>query len=112
MAAKTDTQALLLRNAEYWQIDSLDISMGSEGLTGGVVRLEPAPQQVPKVSSTPKDSSQPTTKATQVVKIYPFESGAGKKAEGLKFGGESKAEREEASRRIMKMYSNGILDGH
>ena len=90
---------------------ALCASMGSEGLVGGVVRLEPAPQQVSKVSSTPKDSSQPTTKATQVVKIYPFESGAGKKAEGLKFGGESKAEREEASRRIMKMYSNGILDG-
>ncbi|KAE9381230.1 putative peroxisome biosynthesis protein PAS1 [Stipitochalara longipes BDJ] len=91
---------------------ALCASMGSEGLVGGVVKLEPAPQQVSKSPSPPKDSAQTATKSsTQVVKIFPFESGAGKKSEGLKFGGESKAEREEASRRITKMFGNGILDG-
>ena len=29
VAAKNDTQALLLKNAEYWQIDSLDIAGGN-----------------------------------------------------------------------------------
>jgi peroxin-1 len=100
-----DSQHIALSSA-------LCASMGSEGLVGGVVKLEPAPQQVSKAAPPPKDSSQPTTKSSShVVKIYPFESGTGKKSEGLKFGGESKAEREEASRRIMKMHGNGILDG-
>ncbi|PMD39552.1 putative peroxisome biosynthesis protein PAS1 [Hyaloscypha variabilis F] len=91
---------------------ALCASMGSEGLVGGVVKLEPAPQQVSKSPSPPKDSAQTATKSSaQVVKIFPFESGTGKKSEGLKFGGESKAEREEASKRITKMFSNGILDG-
>lgn len=100
-----DSQHIALSSA-------LCASMGSEGLVGGVVKLEPAPQQVSKAPSPPKDPAQPSAKSsTQVVKIYPFESGTGKKSEGLTFGGESKAEREEASRRVLKMFGNGILDG-
>jgi peroxin-1 len=100
-------------NSQHIALSSaLCASMGSEGLVGGVVKLEPAPQQVSKAASPPKDSSQPATKSNaHVVKVYPFESGTGKKSEGFKFGGESKTEREEASRRIMKLYGNGILDG-
>ncbi|KAH7417393.1 P-loop containing nucleoside triphosphate hydrolase protein [Cadophora sp. MPI-SDFR-AT-0126] len=90
-------------------------AMASEGIVGGVVKLEPAPQQVSKTAA-PKDPSQPTPKTGTIVKIYPFSTGSGKASEGLKFGGESKAEREEASRRIMKMYGSegaqdSLLDG-
>jgi peroxin-1 len=93
-------------------------SMACEGLVGGVVKLEPAPPQSSKPSSqTPKDSSQPAPKTgVQLIKIYPFSPGSSKTNEGLKFGGESKAEREEARNKILKMYSKqgafgGFFDG-
>jgi len=85
---------------------ALCASVACEGLVGGVVKLEAAPTQIPKPSQSQRDSAQPPPKATQQVKIYPFSSESGKKAGGLKFGGESKAEREEASKRILKMYSS------
>ncbi|KAH8815476.1 P-loop containing nucleoside triphosphate hydrolase protein [Xylogone sp. PMI_703] len=83
-------------------------SLSCKGLVGGVVRVEPAPQQAQK--------SEAAKSGTQLLKIYPFASNTTKANEGLKFGGESKAEREEAARRILKMYSkqntgDGILDG-
>jgi peroxin-1 len=96
----------------------LCVSMACEGIVGGIVKLEPAPPQVSKPSSqSSKDPSQPTPKGgAQVLKIYPFASILGKPSTGLKFGGESKAEREEAARRITKLYSKegtseGLLDG-
>ncbi len=104
-----DSQHIALSSA-------LCASLACEGIVGGVVKLEPAPQQSPKTSPPPpKDPSQPIPKgSTQVVKIYPF--GPANTPQGLKFGGESKAEREEASKRILKMYSktdsqDGLLDG-
>ena len=97
---------------------ALCASMACDGIVGGIVRLEPAPPQVSKPSSQPsRDLSQPAPKTgAQVLKIYPFTSNVGKASAGLKFGGESKAEREEAARRITKMYSKegsveGLLDG-
>ncbi|KAH7364114.1 P-loop containing nucleoside triphosphate hydrolase protein [Rhexocercosporidium sp. MPI-PUGE-AT-0058] len=93
-------------------------TMASEGIVGGVVKLEPAPPQVSKTAPpASKDPSQPTQKSgSQILKVYPFSSGNGKSTDGLKFGGESKAEREEASRRIMKMHApegaqDSLLDG-
>lgn len=102
-----DSQHIALSSA-------LCASMAAEGLVGGVVKLEPAPPQASKsAGSAAKDSSQPSSKS--VLKVYPFSAGTGKSSEGLKFGGESKAEREEASRRILKIYgsddSEGLLDG-
>jgi peroxin-1 len=98
---------------------ALCVAMTCEGLVGGVVKLEPAPQQVSKTAiQVAKDSaSQPISKpGSQVVKIFPFMLAAGKASEGLKFGGESKAEREEAGKRISKIYGKqvsieGLLDG-
>jgi peroxin-1 len=97
---------------------SLCASIGCGSLVGGVVKLEPAPPQVSNFSSqASKDQSQPTSKAgSPNIKIYPFSSTSGKKSEGLKFGGESKSEKEEASKRMLKMYSRqgdlaGLLDG-
>lgn len=98
---------------------ALCAAMICEGIVGGVVKLEPAPQQMSKAAPpTSKDSaSQPTSKAnSQIIKVYPFALSTGKAKEGLKFGGESKSEREEAGKRIAKMYgkqssSEGVLDG-
>lgn len=97
-----DSQHIALSSA-------LCAAMAVEGLVGGIVKLEPAPPQVSKsASSASKDSSQPAPKAGgPVVKVYPFSTGTARSSEGLKFGGESKAERDEASRRILKMYSSG-----
>ncbi|KAB8302066.1 hypothetical protein EYC80_005517 [Monilinia laxa] len=90
---------------------SLCASMGCENMVGGVVRLEPAPLQASKPTFSPSSKS-----GIPHIKIFPYSSGAGKASEGLKFGGESKAEREEAAKSITKMYSkngsnNGILEG-
>jgi len=77
-------------------------SLASEGIVGGVVKIEPAPPQS-------------TSKETQVLKVFPFAT-AGKAREGLKFGGESKAEQEEAAKRILKLFGQqasgeAFLDG-
>jgi peroxin-1 len=97
-----DSQHIALSSA-------LCASVGCEGIVGGVVKLEPAPQQSPSASSA--DPSQSSSK-TQVVKIYPFSTSGSKPSEGLKFGSESKAEREDASKRTPKMHSKqGTIDG-
>ncbi|KAI9053395.1 hypothetical protein LZ554_002354 [Drepanopeziza brunnea f. sp. 'monogermtubi'] len=91
---------------------ALCAAMAAEGIVGGVVKLEPAPQQF-----SLKELSQPaSTPNSLTVRVFPFSTSAAKPSEGLKFGGESKAEREEANRRIMKMYSSegssgALLDG-
>jgi len=95
---------------------SLCAGTGCDGIVGGVVKLEPAPPQSPKPSSQPPKDGQPAMKATQVVKIFPFSPSASGTKDGLKFGGESKAERDEATKRIIKMYSRqghseGLLEG-
>ena len=95
---------------------ALCVSLACEGLVGGIVKIEPAPTQASKSSTIPRDPNQPAPKGSQVLKIYPFSTTSSKVNEGLKFGGESKAEREEAARRIMKMYGKqvtgpGFLEG-
>lgn len=86
---------------------SLCAAMACENIVGGVVRLEPAPPQASKPTSQPSSKS-----GIPYIKIFPYTSTTGKASEGLKFGGESKAEREEAAKAIMKMYSkNGSNDG-
>ncbi len=106
-----DSQHIALSSA-------LCASMACEGLVGGIVKLEPAPQQAPKTAPpAPSDPSQPAPKSGVTrLKIFPFSSGLTKAGDGLKFGGESKNEREEANKRILKLYSKqdsseGLLDG-
>lgn len=93
---------------------ALCAAIACEGLVGGVVKLEPAPPQVSRLTSSSKDASH--SAKVQQVKMFPFSSNSGKGSEGLKFGGESKAEREEAGKRVLKMYSKqggseGLFDG-
>ncbi|OCL10889.1 AAA-domain-containing protein [Glonium stellatum] len=89
--------------------------LSSEGLVGGLVRVEGAPSQVPKPSSMVKP---PGSKDVGVkgLKIIPFSAATSQLSSVLKFGGESKQEREDAAQRIKDMYGkapqgNGLLDG-
>jgi peroxin-1 len=78
-------------------------SLGCPGIVGGVVKVELAPHQAPKSS-------------IQKLKIYPFLPTSNKQTDALKFGGESKAEREDIARHVMSIYGkqpsdNGLLNG-
>lgn len=77
-------------------------SLGCSGMVGGIVKLQAAPQQLPKT-------------AVQSIKVFPFASNA-KTVEGLRFGGESKAEKEESAKRFRQIYAaargtDGLLQG-
>lgn len=77
-------------------------TLGCAGLVGGVVKIQAAPQQLPRG-------------IVQGIKIFPFATSA-KVSEGLKFGGESKAEKEESSKRFRQIYTtskgtDGLLQG-
>ncbi|RSM13479.1 hypothetical protein CDV31_005899 [Fusarium ambrosium] len=77
-------------------------TLGCTGMVGGVVKLQAAPQQLPKGP-------------VQGVKVFPFAAST-KTVEGLRFGGESKAEKEESARRFRQIYNasrgiDGLLQG-
>ncbi|OTB03790.1 hypothetical protein M426DRAFT_59914 [Hypoxylon sp. CI-4A] len=78
-------------------------ALGCSGIVGGIAKIEPAP---PPLSRN----------AMQKLKVSPFSADGAKSLDGLKFGGESKAEKEEASKRISHIYGqkgkdNGLLYG-
>ncbi|KAK5990415.1 Peroxisomal ATPase PEX1 [Cladobotryum mycophilum] len=77
-------------------------ALGCAGIVGGIVKLQAAPQPVTRAS-------------IQHVKIFPFAAGS-KASEGLRFGAESKAEKEESTKRFKHIYSGaketeGLLQG-
>lgn len=82
---------------------ALCASLGCSGLVGGVVKLQPAPQQLPAT-------------AVPQVKVFPFATSS-QSQDGLKFGGESKAEKEESAKQFKHIYSTsagaqkGLLQG-
>lgn len=86
---------------------SLCAALGCEGMVGGVVKIEPAPVPTSR-RSTDKDT-------VQKLKIYPFQSlKPTTQPSGLKFGGQSKAEKEEAANQVKHIYGpngNGLLLG-
>ncbi|KAF6842910.1 peroxisome biosynthesis protein [Colletotrichum musicola] len=69
---------------------ALASTLGFTGAVGGIVKLEPAPQQWP-------------LDAVQKLLVHPF-AASKKSTDGLKFGGESKAGKEEASKQFKHMY--------
>ncbi|KAL0938701.1 peroxisome biosynthesis protein [Colletotrichum truncatum] len=80
----------------------LSATLGFTGAVGGIVKIEPAPQQWP-------------LDAVQKLIVHPF-AASKKSPEGLKFGGESKAGKEEASKQFKHMYgarkdATSILSG-
>ncbi|KAK7431079.1 Peroxisome biosynthesis protein pex1 [Neonectria magnoliae] len=77
-------------------------TLGCTGMVGGVVKLQVAPQQLPRGT-------------VQGVKVFPFVAGS-RTLEGLSFGGESKAKKEEAAKNFRQIYaaskgSDGLLQG-
>ena len=77
--------------------------LNSEGIVGGLVRLEAAPPPIPK-------------NGVENLKIFPI-SGKFGQVDGVKFGGQSKSGRETAAEAIRAYYASrdlheaGILDG-
>ena len=71
---------------------ALCASLGCSGIVGGVVKIQPAPQQLP-------------SGAVQQIRVFPFAVGS-QGQDGLKFGGESKAEKEEAAKQLRQIYSS------
>ncbi|KAI9843198.1 MAG: Peroxisome biosynthesis protein pex1 [Sclerophora amabilis] len=92
-----DSQHVVLSSA-------LCAALGSEGMVGGIVRLEAAPQQTQKG-------------IVKSLKVYPFTTNAGKTNEGLKFGGSSRAEKDGAARQLQQIFGkqveekDGLLGG-
>ncbi|KAI1098695.1 AAA-domain-containing protein [Jackrogersella minutella] len=77
--------------------------LGCLEIVGGIAKIEPAPPPLPR-------------NALQKLKVSPFQADTWKSSDGLKFGGESKAEKEEASKRISHIYGqkgkeSGLLRG-
>ncbi|KAK2751899.1 Peroxisome biosynthesis protein pex1 [Onygenales sp. PD_40] len=78
-------------------------ALGSDGMVGGIVRVEAAPPQIQR-------------SAVKSIKIYPFTLDMSKKKDELKFGGDSNASREALVERIKALYSSpgsdsGVLSG-
>lgn len=88
---------------------------GSEGFVGGVVKIEPASQPLAKRSILKADIGDEDRPSVQYLKIFPFAADGAAQTSGLKFGGESKAEREEAAKRVKHIYNvkhgKGLFDG-
>ncbi|KAL8404890.1 hypothetical protein RB594_009685 [Gaeumannomyces avenae] len=96
-------------------------SLGCQGIVGGVVKLEPAPSPLALSSKSGRagdenagEDESPNT--VRRIKVFPFLSpGVSTAASGLKFGGESRAEKEEAAKRLRLVYDrkdgNGLLSG-
>ena len=87
--------------------------LGSKGLLGGLVRVEAAPTQVHKLPTTSPDAKD---NSPRKLKIFPFSTTTTSKGVGLHFGGESSAEKEEATRRLGALFvgtadNNGLLKG-
>ncbi|PQK12043.1 hypothetical protein BB8028_0003g06620 [Beauveria bassiana] len=77
-------------------------SLGCTGIVGGVIKLQAAPQQLGR-------------NAVQVVRVFPFAAST-KSTEGLRFGSETKAEKEESAKRFRHIYAGskekpGLLQG-
>ncbi|KAI9752923.1 MAG: hypothetical protein M4579_005409 [Chaenotheca gracillima] len=82
----------------------LSAALSSEGLVGGIIRIEAA---------------NPSLQKSQVksLKIFPFSKTVGKGSEGLRFGGDSKAEKALAAQKLRDIFGStsedkaGLLDG-
>ena len=86
-------------------------ALGCQGIVGGVIKIEPAPAPLPRKISDQEGISRDSV---QKLKIYPFQSSKSVSLSGLKFGGQSKAERDEAANQVKHIYGpdgNGMLLG-
>ncbi|KAF2666020.1 AAA-domain-containing protein [Microthyrium microscopicum] len=86
-------------------------SLCAEKMVGGLIKIEPAPTALDPASVKSKDSSMKVA-----LKVIPFiASGITSANTGLKFGGESKQEKDESARNLKNIFGkaegNGLLDG-
>lgn len=89
----------------------LSAALGCEGIVGGVIKIEPASSPLPRKTT---DHEGVSRDSVQKLKIYPFQTSTTTTSAGLKFGGQSKAEKEEAVNQIKHIYGdarNGLLLG-
>jgi peroxin-1 len=90
-------------------------AFGSEGLVGGIVKVEPAAQPLTKKSILKSVAEADDRPSVQQIKVFPFTSESAAQAVGLKFGGETKAEQEEAAKRVKHIYDGkygrSLFDG-
>ncbi|CAK3849560.1 related to AAA+-type ATPase [Lecanosticta acicola] len=89
-------------------------TLEADDIVGGIVRIDPAPAPLPRTASALKEPSQQASKDAIVkrLKVTPFApTQVQKKMGGIKFGGESKTEREEAAQRIKSVLGKAILEG-
>lgn len=85
--------------------------LSSPGLVGGIVRIEPAPAPLPKTASALKEPSQQASKDAIVKRLRVTPYAAVEKVAGFKFGGESKAEKEQAVQKIMTIFAKTLFSG-
>jgi peroxin-1 len=89
--------------------------LGFKDFVGGLVRIESAPYQTAKPPSLKPNDSNAKGKepVVKTIKIHPFPNTAGLANAGLKFGGETKQEHEEAIQGLKTIYQGkgGLLDG-
>lgn len=81
---------------------ALCAALGCSGIVGGIVKIQASPPPLPRG-------------CVQQVKVFPFASGI-KPSEGLRFGSETKAEKEESAKRFRHLYAGskgtgGLLQG-
>ncbi|GAM86481.1 hypothetical protein ANO11243_044950 [Dothideomycetidae sp. 11243] len=85
-------------------------SLGSAGIVGGLVRIEPAPSQLPRTSSIMKqlqpDSGKQAAKEVIVksLRITPFSDSTTAASSNFSFGGQTKADQEKAAQRIVALF--------
>ncbi|KAL2270186.1 hypothetical protein VTJ83DRAFT_2370 [Remersonia thermophila] len=76
-------------------------ALGCQNMVGGVVKIEPSPAPLPRKTS---DKDGVSRDSVQKLAIYPFQTSASAQSVGLKFGGQSKAEKEEAANQVKHIY--------
>ncbi|KAJ2903820.1 Peroxisome biosynthesis protein pex1 [Zalerion maritima] len=95
-------------------------ALGFDRMAGGVIKVQPAlaPSRVGGSSRRSREDESERSyhtstrdEAVQQLKIYPFSSLDSKKSVGLRFGGESTAEKEEEAKRVRHMYGDNIFKG-
>lgn len=72
-------------------------------VVGATIRIEPAPQQVPKT-------------AIKTIRVFPFATPPDRQRDGFKFGGKTKKDREDSAQKLFNLYGrsqgvNRLLDG-
>lgn len=85
--------------------------LASPGIVGGIVRVEPAPSPLPKTASALKEPSQGASKDAIVKRLRVTPYAATEKAAGFQFGGESKAEKEQAVQKIGSIFGKTLFSG-